>query len=99
MDAADFVLDMVRALAAPVALVVSIRIVVFAALVISKRLRGESMIFEFTYNGTKRVVRVNKNTATYIQGENLLIDGVQPWYKPFSTYTKSKMLDVKVYTL
>lgn len=45
------------------------------------------MTIEFYYNGKLRRVLVHKETATYIQGEN-----VGMTERPFSTYLKEKMV-------
>ena len=42
---------------------------------------------EFTYNGSKRIVNIHKETDTFIQGENVHVDAEIP----FATYSKGKM--------
>ena len=50
------------------------------------------MILEFIYNGTVRIVLVEKNTDTYIQGQNLHADAAIP----AATYSKAKMSGIKI---
>lgn len=44
----------------------------------------------FTYNGSERAVIVDKETDTYIQGQNVHANAE----RPFATYSKAKMSNV-----
>lgn len=53
------------------------------------------MTIEFKYAGSVRVANVVENGETFFKCENVSINGGKP-SRPFSTYSKDKMENLKI---